>query len=397
MTAERADVVGQDEARGGTTSYAHVLTPPEVRVPVSDREQILAEREPSWADAPLTGASPRGTHPTYLRVTDGTATPPLAQDRCVPWADDLPTVYEHLHRYVLAARHVAGRDVLDLASGEGYGAALLAGGGARRVVGLELDEAAVRHARAAYPEVTFVQGSASDPAAVQEDAFDVVTCFGVLEQVPDHEGLRLLVRRALRPGGLVVVSVPDPQLAPTAGEGTWTDQDAFRRWLAAGWAHVAVLAQSPVVGSVLEPLEGGTGAFRHEGVRRASLTDWASGAPAGRTTLVGVASDAPLPPLGPDLLSDVDLGAVLAPQRRVLELEEQLRQLRLQLARSEGWEANVASLRAQLVELTEQVRLDDSQERLAAELAWRAEFERSRAGRLLGSWRAVREALHRRG
>ena len=31
-------------------------------------------------------------------------------------------VYEHWHRYLLAQRHVAGKRVLDAASGEGYGA-----------------------------------------------------------------------------------------------------------------------------------------------------------------------------------------------------------------------------------------------------------------------------------
>src|SRR5256885_16823278 len=34
--------------------------------------------------------------------------------------------YEHLHRYAIASQLVAGRDVLDLACGEGYGANLLA-------------------------------------------------------------------------------------------------------------------------------------------------------------------------------------------------------------------------------------------------------------------------------
>ena len=34
--------------------------------------------------------------------------------------------YEHLHRYVLALNWVKGRSVLDMASGEGYGSAILA-------------------------------------------------------------------------------------------------------------------------------------------------------------------------------------------------------------------------------------------------------------------------------
>ena len=38
-------------------------------------------------------------------------------------------VYEHWHRYLLAQRHVAGKRVLDAASGEGYGLVAVGGQG----------------------------------------------------------------------------------------------------------------------------------------------------------------------------------------------------------------------------------------------------------------------------
>ena len=47
-------------------------------------------------------------------------------ERCVPWTDDVQVIYEHYHRYAIAARFVRGKRVLDLACGEGYGTALLA-------------------------------------------------------------------------------------------------------------------------------------------------------------------------------------------------------------------------------------------------------------------------------
>ncbi len=43
--------------------------------------------------------------------------------------------------------------VVEAGSGEGYGAALLRDAGARVVIALEYDEAAVAHARSAYPHV----------------------------------------------------------------------------------------------------------------------------------------------------------------------------------------------------------------------------------------------------
>jgi GNAT superfamily N-acetyltransferase len=53
---------------------------------------------------------------------------------------------EHLHRYFLARHLTRGLDVLDIASGEGYGSAFLAQI-ARSVIGVEIDRAAVEHAR----------------------------------------------------------------------------------------------------------------------------------------------------------------------------------------------------------------------------------------------------------
>ena len=53
------------------------------------------------------------------------------------------TEMEHLHRYMLARHLCRGRDVLDIASGEGYGAALL-GQVASTVIGVEVAEDAGR-------------------------------------------------------------------------------------------------------------------------------------------------------------------------------------------------------------------------------------------------------------
>ncbi len=51
---------------------------------------------------------------------------------------------EHLHRYFLARDFCRGLDVLDIASGEGYGSALLTQV-ARSVVGVEISADAVQH------------------------------------------------------------------------------------------------------------------------------------------------------------------------------------------------------------------------------------------------------------
>ena len=53
----------------------------------------------------------------------------------------------HLARYLFAAERVAGRRVLDLGSGAGYGAAVLRSAGAATVLGVDADAAAVGRAQ----------------------------------------------------------------------------------------------------------------------------------------------------------------------------------------------------------------------------------------------------------
>src|SRR5438093_10994 len=85
--------------------------------------------------------------------------------------------YEHLHRYALCLQLVAGKTVLDIASGEGYGSALLATA-ARSVTGVDIDALTVDHARHLYykPNITFLVGSC-DKIPLPDHSFDVVTSF----------------------------------------------------------------------------------------------------------------------------------------------------------------------------------------------------------------------------
>ena len=68
---------------------------------------------------------------------------------------------EHYHRYLFARSLVTGLDVLDIASGEGYGSALLSQV-ARTVIGVEWSGETVRSAAANYsrPNLHFTQGEA---------------------------------------------------------------------------------------------------------------------------------------------------------------------------------------------------------------------------------------------
>lgn len=120
---------------------------------------------------------------------------------------------EHLHRYAWCLPLVQGRDVLDVASGEGYGSAMLASR-ARSVRGVDISQEAVDHATARYAAVsnlTYMQGSAAAIPLV-DDSVDVVVSFETIEHLMEQEEMMAEIRRVLRPDGVLVMSSPNKEV-----------------------------------------------------------------------------------------------------------------------------------------------------------------------------------------
>jgi SAM-dependent methyltransferase len=129
-------------------------------------------------------------------------------ERIIPDATSTGILALHLKRYAFARAYAAGKDVLDAASGVGYGTAYLAETAAR-VVGVDVDAETVDYARRRYdaPNVEFHQMDVSKlefPAA----SFDVVVSFETLEHVADAPAAVREARRVLREGGVYVASTP---------------------------------------------------------------------------------------------------------------------------------------------------------------------------------------------
>lgn len=120
---------------------------------------------------------------------------------------------EHLHRYAWCLPLVKGKDVLDVASGEGYGSAMLAAN-ARSVRGVDISHDAVAHAAeryAALPNLAYVQGSAA-AIPLADDSVDVVVSFETIEHLMEQEEMMAEIRRVLRPDGIVVMSSPNKEV-----------------------------------------------------------------------------------------------------------------------------------------------------------------------------------------
>jgi GT2 family glycosyltransferase/ubiquinone/menaquinone biosynthesis C-methylase UbiE/glycosyltransferase involved in cell wall biosynthesis len=215
--------------------------------------------------------------------------------------------FEHYHRYCLARDLCQGRDVLDVASGEGYGTALLAQV-CRTIVGVEIDAKSVAHAEANYQagNLRFLHGDALD-LPLQDASVDVVVCFETLEHVASHERFIGEVRRVLRQDGLFIVSTPDRTVysAPGSDPNPYhvlelTDPE-LRILLGSHFTHVEVMAQRPMLGSVVASSSGH--AWRSFERRGPDIIEASSGL-ARAHYLLGIASDAAIPAVGSSVYLD---------------------------------------------------------------------------------------------
>lgn len=131
-------------------------------------------------------------------------------ERMVPELHQPSLLYaEHYTRYLAAQPLVAGKRVLDIASGSGYGSHLLAQG-ATSVVGVDISSDAVEYATATYtrPNLEFRRGDAT-AIPLDDGSVDVVVTFETIEHVTDYRAFLAEVERVLAPDGIALVSTPN--------------------------------------------------------------------------------------------------------------------------------------------------------------------------------------------
>jgi SAM-dependent methyltransferase len=116
---------------------------------------------------------------------------------------------EHLHRYALSMDLVKNKKVLDIACGEGYGSALLAGV-ALEVTGVDIDSSTIDKAKEKYRQtnLSFRTGSVENIPS-ESGIFDTVVSFETIEHIADHQRMMREIRRVLKPGGVLIISTPD--------------------------------------------------------------------------------------------------------------------------------------------------------------------------------------------
>lgn len=145
--------------------------------------------------------------------------PPLALtgERTLP---DVPQenywFRRHLAVYEWIGARTIGRDVVDLACGEGYGADVIARA-ARSVVGVDANPEAFAHARLRYTRdnLSFERG----PVETWSRECDAVAFLQTIEHVHDPDAVLDHIAQMLRPGGTLYVTTPNLlTLAPPGAE-----------------------------------------------------------------------------------------------------------------------------------------------------------------------------------
>ncbi|HYJ66608.1 MAG TPA: methyltransferase domain-containing protein [Nocardioidaceae bacterium] len=134
---------------------------------------------------------------------------PITGERTVPgiWHENY---WFRRHQAVYAAilDGLAGARVLEAGCGEGYGAAMLAAGGAERVVAFDYDAAATVHARLSYPDLVVVGGNLV-ALPFGDDTYDAVVSLQTIEHLWDQAAFVDECRRVLRPHGRLILSTPN--------------------------------------------------------------------------------------------------------------------------------------------------------------------------------------------
>lgn len=312
-------------------------------------------------------------------------------ERCVPWAPDVQVVYEHMHRYLWAAKLVAGRRVLDLGSGEGFGASILAAGEATEVVGVDIDERTVEHARLNWsgPSVSFEVGSALDLSAFDDGAFDVVVAFEIIEHVEEQERVLAEVTRVLADDGVLVISTPDRRLYSDAtGQVNPFHQheltyEEFSALLGGTFSHLALWGQRTITGSHLAALDPSADNLSASEffIERAGEEWRLAGTPAA-LYLVALASKSPLPDVSSlSVLGDCGLELVRAAESEATDAAKAIAAQRDESLERERV-ARITMERERSETAAERKRAELEREQNSVMLAMRDEYVRHRQAQI---------------
>ena len=119
---------------------------------------------------------------------------------------DNPIHQRLLKAYHLSAPHIHG-ELLELGCGEGRGVELLAPR-AKSYLGLDKIQGVIDTLTAKYPNYSFQQ-SVFPPIKIDDNSFDSIATFQVIEHIQDDAAYLQEIHRILKPGGTAFITTPN--------------------------------------------------------------------------------------------------------------------------------------------------------------------------------------------
>jgi ubiquinone/menaquinone biosynthesis C-methylase UbiE len=187
-------------------------------------------------------------------------------DQNLPWTGErlVTSIFnfgaiDHLHRYALAMQLIEDKDILDIASGEGYGSFLLSKG-SKSVIGVDISAEAVEHSTKKYKKSNLLfKTGAADSIPLPDGSIDVVVSFETIEHLDRHNEMIIEIKRVLRHDGILIISSPDKSNYSESPGITnpfhikELYQKEFKALLRAHFDHTIFLNQKSIYGSLIVP------------------------------------------------------------------------------------------------------------------------------------------------
>lgn len=247
---------------------------------------------------------------------------------------------EHVSRYLWAAQAARERLVLDAGCGTAYGSRLLAAGGAREVVGVDIAAAVLETVAPTMPDSVHLQAEDLRKLSFDDDTFELVVCFEVIEHFQTPSTVLDELVRVLAPGGLLLISSPNRGVYPAGNPHHFHEfePDELEQALTSRLGNVRLIRQSDYIVSALlaDPTyTQGDGAS----IEDVGLYKLTAATPGEETYTIAMASASPLPELS-------QLGAMAG----TLELREWLAVFETQTAAIADKDNYIFELEARLQE-----------------------------------------------
>ena len=130
-----------------------------------------------------------------------------------------------IHQRLLSAYHLAKPyikgDLLELGCGEGRGVELLAPL-AESYIGMDKIASVITSLKGQYPDYQFMSG-VFPPFPFEDNSFDSIVTFQVIEHVRDDEGFVKEIYRVLKPGGKALITTPNIKM--TLSRNPWHERE----------------------------------------------------------------------------------------------------------------------------------------------------------------------------